>query len=208
MHRDFGNPTAASIERLMADCRVRSMTISIDVDPASLPADTDPITLKVTVAPHQLRLGMRYDYLPEVRGPHADGPIEICPRHEMVMAMEARPDPVTKLTDPAPVQVTWHPTPATAVDVPALVKDHVRLGAELRELTAVHETLLEAILQNADEDIHGGDEAAEYLAEAYVRHLEAEVARLRSEASPEVPWNRLSEMQGLRRDEAEDSSAT
>lgn len=48
------------------------------------------------------------------------------------------------------------------------------LEAELRELTGTHETLLEEILRNADEDINGGDEAPEYLAEAYVRLLERE----------------------------------
>lgn len=63
----------------------------------------------------------------------------------------------------------------SAVDIPALMKDHGRLGAELREVTRVHEVLLEAILRNADADITGADEAPEYLAEFYVRHLEQQV---------------------------------
>jgi hypothetical protein len=46
-------------------------------------------------------------------------------------------------------------------------------------LREAHETFLEEILRNADEDINGGDEAPEYLAEEYVRHLERECDALR-----------------------------
>lgn len=58
------------------------------------------------------------------------------------------------------------------------IKDHARLGAELRELTGIHELLLEEVLRNADEDFHGADEAPEYIAEHYVRWLESERDRL------------------------------
>jgi hypothetical protein len=49
-----------------------------------------------------------------------------------------------------------------------------RLVGDYNELDDRHATLLEEILRNADEDINGGDEAPEYLAEAYVRFLERE----------------------------------
>jgi hypothetical protein len=49
-----------------------------------------------------------------------------------------------------------------------------RLVGDYNELDDRHATLLEEVLRNADEDINGGDEAPEYLAEAYVRFLERE----------------------------------
>jgi hypothetical protein len=63
-----------------------------------------------------------------------------------------------------------------------------RVRAELAELTRIHDLLLEEILRDADEDIHGADEAAEYLAEHYVRWLEAERTRLLAgQSGQEVP---------------------
>jgi hypothetical protein len=59
-----------------------------------------------------------------------------------------------------------------------VVAENLRLRAELHELTGNHEQLLEEILRNADEDVNGGDAAAESLAEKYVRWLEGERARL------------------------------
>jgi hypothetical protein len=64
---------------------------------------------------------------------------------------------------------------AATASVAAPLEREIR---ELRETARIHGLLLEEILKNADEGINGGDEAPEYLAEAYVRWLETERARL------------------------------
>jgi hypothetical protein len=61
-----------------------------------------------------------------------------------------------------------------------------RLVGDYNELDDRHATLLEEILRNADEDINGGDEAPEYLAEAYVRFLERERGEYRDRLDAEI----------------------
>lgn len=65
---------------------------------------------------------------------------------------------------------------------PSAALELARVRAELAELTRNHDQLVEEILRNADEDINGADEAPEYLAERYVRWLEAEHDRRLQEA--------------------------
>lgn len=73
----------------------------------------------------------------------------------------------------APAALAPRP-PATLGGGGRLSAELASVQAELREVADAHDQLLEAVLLNADEDINGGDEAPEYLAEAYVRWLEAE----------------------------------
>jgi hypothetical protein len=133
-----------------------------------------PLTVQVDVAPGNFQMRVTSEPLPGHESfIHRDAIAELTRGQQTVLRIEARPDNV-KFGE-HPVTVTWDPA-QLAVDVPALMKDHARLGAELRELTATHEKLLEAVLQNADEDVNGGDEAAEHLAERYVRFLESQLA--------------------------------
>lgn len=55
---------------------------------------------------------------------------------------------------------------------PGLKRERDQARAELAESQRIHDLLIESILQNADEDFRGADEAPEYVAEEYVRWLE------------------------------------
>lgn len=64
------------------------------------------------------------------------------------------------------------------------MRERDQARAELAETQRIHNLLIESILQNADEDFRGADEAPEYVAEEYVRWLEGQ-RLMPSAASPD-----------------------
>lgn len=142
---------------------------------AGLHPATPPGSPPATVPPGTLGREATQAPAPEALADHLGGMVGVyCPHPE-----GDSPHTGCSVADQAVARILrW-----TAAEVRELTPAWAALAAErddarreLAEAARIHGILLEAILRNADDDVKGADEAAEYRAEAWVRYLEEALA--------------------------------